>query len=181
MTEREALKGRRPRWRTIIRPEAENVLLHTPELPEGYQSKPSFVVRLARVDGRDAEHPDLVAANKRLTEEAWTVDTANEESVAFRMRLPSLALEVVKKYTPEMAAPICGIEPERIRELGITLGKANAMIVFWGMGISQHVHGTDNARSVISLCLMTGNVGRPGTGLHPLMGRTTCRARATRA
>jgi formate dehydrogenase major subunit len=79
--------------------------------------------------------------------------------------------EVVKKYTPEMAAPICGIEPERIRELGRTIGAAKAMIVFWGMGISQHVHGTDNARSVISLCLMTGNVGRPGTGLHPLRGQ----------
>ena len=45
------------------------------------------------------------------------------------------------------------------------------MIVFWGMGISQHVHGTDNARSLINLCLLTGNVGRPGTGLHPLRGQ----------
>jgi formate dehydrogenase major subunit len=79
--------------------------------------------------------------------------------------------EVVARYTPEVAAPICGIEPERIRELGRAIGKANAMIVFWGMGISQHVHGTDNARSLISLCLLTGNVGRPGTGLHPLRGQ----------
>ena len=45
------------------------------------------------------------------------------------------------------------------------------MIVFWGMGISQHVHGTDNARCLINLCLLTGNVGRPGTGLHPLRGQ----------
>jgi formate dehydrogenase major subunit len=79
--------------------------------------------------------------------------------------------ELVARYTPEVAAPICGIEPERIRELAIAIGKANAMLVFWGMGISQHVHGTDNARSVISLCLLTGNVGRPGTGLHPLRGQ----------
>lgn len=79
--------------------------------------------------------------------------------------------EVVARYTPEVAAPICGVEPERIRELAIAIGKANAMLVFWGMGISQHVHGTDNARSVISLCLLTGNVGRPGTGLHPLRGQ----------
>ncbi len=79
--------------------------------------------------------------------------------------------EVVARYTPEVAAPICGIEAERIRELGIAIGKANAMLVFWGMGISQHVHGTDNARSLISLCLLTGNVGRPGTGLHPLRGQ----------
>ncbi len=45
------------------------------------------------------------------------------------------------------------------------------MIVFWGMGISQHTHGTDNARCLISLCLMTGNVGKPGSGLHPLRGQ----------
>ena len=45
------------------------------------------------------------------------------------------------------------------------------MLVFWGMGISQHTHGTDNARCLIALCLLTGNVGRPGTGLHPLRGQ----------
>ncbi|MCP4038936.1 MAG: molybdopterin-dependent oxidoreductase, partial [bacterium] len=70
--------------------------------------------------------------------------------------------ETVAKYTPEMAAPICGIEAQKIRELAITMGKAKSLLVFWGMGISQHLHGTDNARSLISLCLMTGNVGRPG-------------------
>ena len=43
--------------------------------------------------------------------------------------------------------------------------------MFWGMGISQHVHGTDNSRSLISLCLLTGNVGKPGAGLHPLRGQ----------
>ena len=44
-------------------------------------------------------------------------------------------------------------------------------MIFWGMGISQHVHGTDNARCLISLVLMCGHVGRPGTGLHPLRGQ----------
>ncbi len=79
--------------------------------------------------------------------------------------------EVVERYTPEVAAPICGVEPDRIREIARTIGNARAMIVFWGMGISQHIHGTDNARSLINLCLLTGNVGRPGTGLHPLRGQ----------
>ena len=46
-----------------------------------------------------------------------------------------------------------------------------ASIIFWGMGISQHVHGTDNARCLIALSLITGQVGRPGTGLHPLRGQ----------
>ncbi len=79
--------------------------------------------------------------------------------------------EVVARYPPEIAAPICGIDAGKIREIARTIGKAKAMIVFWGMGISQHVHGTDNARSLINLCLLTGNVGRPGTGLHPLRGQ----------
>ncbi len=49
--------------------------------------------------------------------------------------------------------------------------KAERAIIFWGMGISQHVHGTDNARCIISLALMTGQIGRRGTGLHPLRGQ----------
>ena len=47
----------------------------------------------------------------------------------------------------------------------------SAAIIFWGMGISQHTHGTDNARCLIALALITGQVGRPGTGLHPLRGQ----------
>ena len=44
-------------------------------------------------------------------------------------------------------------------------------MILWGMGISQHVHGTDNARCLIALTMLTGQVGRPGTGLHPLRGQ----------
>ena len=44
-------------------------------------------------------------------------------------------------------------------------------MILWGMGICQHVHGTDNARCLIALALMTGQIGRPGTGLHPLRGQ----------
>jgi formate dehydrogenase major subunit len=44
-------------------------------------------------------------------------------------------------------------------------------MIFWGMGISQHVHGTDNARCLIDLALISGQIGRPGTGLHPLRGQ----------
>jgi formate dehydrogenase major subunit len=79
--------------------------------------------------------------------------------------------EVIARYPPEVASKICGVEPERIRRVAKAIGGAKAMLIFWGMGISQHVHGTDNARSLISLCLMTGNMGRPGTGLHPLRGQ----------
>ena len=78
---------------------------------------------------------------------------------------------VMSGYSPEQVSEICGCAPSQIREIARTIGNAKAMIVFWGMGIAQHTVGTDNARALISLCLMTGNVGRPGTGLHPLRGQ----------
>jgi formate dehydrogenase major subunit len=77
----------------------------------------------------------------------------------------------VAEYTPDKVAPITGIDAETIREVARLYAKANAAIIFWGMGISQHVHGTDNARCLISLALLTGQIGRPGTGLHPLRGQ----------
>jgi len=79
--------------------------------------------------------------------------------------------EHLKEFSPEKMAPICGIPAETIREVARIYAKAKASIIFWGMGISQHIHGTDNSRALISLCLMTGQIGRPGTGLHPLRGQ----------
>src|SRR5205085_1693332 len=79
--------------------------------------------------------------------------------------------EKIKEFTPEKMAPICGIEAETLREVARTYARSQASIIFWGMGISQHVHGTDNARCLIALALITGQVGRPGTGLHPLRGQ----------
>ncbi len=75
------------------------------------------------------------------------------------------------RFTPEAMAPICGIEPDLIREVARTYARARAAIIFWGMGVSQHTHGTDNARCLISLALMCGQTGRNGTGLHPLRGQ----------
>ena len=77
----------------------------------------------------------------------------------------------LKDFTPEAMEKISGIEPEQIRRVARTFANANAGIIFWGMGVSQHIHGTDNSRCLISLALMTGNVGKPGAGLHPLRGQ----------
>jgi formate dehydrogenase major subunit len=66
---------------------------------------------------------------------------------------------------------ICGIPAETIKEVARLYATAESAIIFWGMGISQHVHGTDNARCLIALALTTGQIGRPGTGLHPLRGQ----------
>ena len=77
----------------------------------------------------------------------------------------------LKDFSPEEMAPICGIEPDVLRQVARLYAGAEAAIIFWGMGISQHIHGTDNARCLISLALMSGQVGRPGSGLHPLRGQ----------
>jgi formate dehydrogenase major subunit len=74
-------------------------------------------------------------------------------------------------YTPEKMEPECGIEAETIRIVARLYARSEASIIFWGMGISQSIHGTNNARCLIALALTTGQVGRPGTGLHPLRGQ----------
>ena len=79
--------------------------------------------------------------------------------------------ECVKEYSPEKVAPICGIAATTIREVARLYATSNGSMIFWGMGISQHIHGTDNARCLIALALLTGQIGRPGTGLHPLRGQ----------
>ncbi|WP_300301768.1 formate dehydrogenase subunit alpha [Ferrovibrio sp.] len=79
--------------------------------------------------------------------------------------------QAVKDATPEAMTPLCGIAPDIIRAVARLYATSKASLIFWGMGISQHVHGTDNARCLIALSLITGQVGRPGTGLHPLRGQ----------
>src|SRR5437870_2397823 len=68
-------------------------------------------------------------------------------------------------------APVCGVPAQTIREVARLYATSKGSMILWGMGISQHVHGTDNARCLIALTLMTGQIGRPGTGLHPLRGQ----------
>jgi len=77
----------------------------------------------------------------------------------------------VAGYSPEAMAPVCGIDADTIRYVARLYASSKASMILWGMGISQHVHGTDNARCLIALALMTGQIGRPGTGLHPLRGQ----------
>ncbi len=77
----------------------------------------------------------------------------------------------VAEFSPERMAPICGIDAPTLREVARMYATSKGSMILWGMGISQHVHGTDNARCLIALAMMTGQIGRPGTGLHPLRGQ----------
>jgi formate dehydrogenase major subunit len=79
--------------------------------------------------------------------------------------------EKIAEFPPEKMAEVCGIPAEILKDVARLYATAKASLIFWGMGISQHVHGTDNARCLIALALVTGQIGRPGTGLHPLRGQ----------
>ena len=80
--------------------------------------------------------------------------------------------EHLKGFEPERMAPLCGVDAGDDPRGGAQPSpRARAAMIFWGMGISQHIHGTDNSRCLISLALLCGHVGRPGTGLHPLRGQ----------
>ena len=102
-----------------------------------------------------------------ITEDLVDHDFINARTEGF----PELRELVLRDFSPEQTEPMCGVAAEEIRQIARTIGRAGSMLVFWGMGIAQHTTGTDNARCLISLCLMTGNMGRPGTGLHPLRGQ----------
>ncbi|MEO1001207.1 MAG: molybdopterin-dependent oxidoreductase, partial [Pseudomonadota bacterium] len=79
--------------------------------------------------------------------------------------------EHIRAFPPEKMSELCGVPAETLRDVARTFAGARSAMIFWGMGVSQHIHGTDNARCLISLALLCGHVGRPGTGLHPLRGQ----------
>ena len=100
-----------------------------------------------------------------------TEGLVDEQFVQSRTSGYDALAENVKKFSPEKMAPICGIPADTIREVARKYATSAASIILWGMGISQHVHGTDNARCLIALALSTGQIGKPGSGLHPLRGQ----------
>ncbi|NMG27576.1 formate dehydrogenase subunit alpha [Aromatoleum evansii] len=103
-----------------------------------------------------------VIIEEGLTDEAF-IAARTEGFDAFR----AAALQ----FSPERVESITGIPAQTAREVARLYAKGPNSIIFWGMGVSQHTHGTDNSRCLIALALMTGQIGRRGTGLHPLRGQ----------
>ena len=100
-----------------------------------------------------------------------TEGLADESFIKNRAKDYEPLREQVMQCPPEKMEEICGIPADEIRRAARLFGGSRRAMIFWGMGISQHIHGTDNARCLIALSLLTGNIGRPGCGLHPLRGQ----------
>ena len=129
---------------------------------------------------RIADHADIYCQVKPGTDVAFFNGVLHEviaaglvdrEYVALRTTGFAELEAVVKGYPAERAAQICGVDADVIREVARLWGEAGAGVIYWGMGMSQHTTGTDNCRCLIALCAITGNVGKPGAGLHPLRGQ----------
>ena len=127
-----------------------------------------------------ADHADIFCQIKPGTDVAFyngvmheviRLGLTDDEFIRSRTTNFEALAETVKNYPPERAAQITGVDAAVIRRAARAWGEAGAGVIFWGMGISQHTTGTDNARCLIAMCAITGNVGRPGSGLHPLRGQ----------
>jgi formate dehydrogenase major subunit len=127
-----------------------------------------------------SDHADLFCQIKPGTDVAFYNGVMHEvirlgltdaEFIEHRTTNYEALARTVADYPPERAAQITGLDPALIRRVARAWGEARAGIIFWGMGISQHTTGTDNARCLIAMCAITGNVGKQGAGLHPLRGQ----------
>ena len=116
--------------------------------------------------------PDTdVALLNALLHVIFEENLVNTAFVAERVDQVAAVREAVQGFSPEAMAPICGIDAPTIREVARAYASAERAMILWGMGVSQHIHGTDNVRCLIALAAVTGQIGRPGTGLHPLRGQ----------
>ncbi|MBE9469888.1 MAG: formate dehydrogenase subunit alpha [Chloroflexi bacterium] len=79
--------------------------------------------------------------------------------------------QLVEKYSPEAVETITGVPQSDLEAAAHLFGEAKSACVLYGMGITQHITGTDNVKSVANLLLLTGNMGREGTGFSPLRGQ----------
>jgi formate dehydrogenase major subunit len=127
-----------------------------------------------------AEHADIycqlkpgtdVAFYNAIMHEVIRLGLTDSDFIANRTSNYDALARTVADYPPERGEQITGVPADVIRRVARIWGEAKAGIIFWGMGISQHTTGTDNARCLIAMCSITGNVGRPGSGLHPLRGQ----------
>jgi formate dehydrogenase major subunit len=127
-----------------------------------------------------ADHADIYCQLKPGTDVAFyngvmheviRLGLTDEEFIAGRTSNYPALKAVVADYPPERAEQITGVPADVIRRVARVWGSARSGVIFWGMGISQHTTGTDNARCLIALCAITGNIGKPGAGLHPLRGQ----------
>jgi formate dehydrogenase alpha subunit len=105
-------------------------------------------------------------ANVILTEKLY-----NETFIRERTENFEAFARAMQVFTPEYAERITGVPRDDIVKAARMYATAKRAMIFWALGIPEHTHGTENAMSLIHLALLTGHIGKPGTGLNPLRGQ----------
>ena len=103
-----------------------------------------------------------VIAREGLVDEAF-MQARTQDGEAF--------LEHVKQFTPQWAESICEVPAADIETAALAYGRAERGAIFYTLGITEHITGVDNVMCLSNLALMTGNVGKPGTGINPMRGQ----------
>ncbi|MCL5986102.1 MAG: formate dehydrogenase subunit alpha [Actinobacteria bacterium] len=98
-------------------------------------------------------------------------DLLDKQFIESRTENIEEARSVIKQYTPELVEKITGVPAPDIIEAAMTYAKAQNASIVYSMGITQHTTGTDNVLALANLAMLTGNIGRKGTGVNPLRGQ----------
>ncbi|MCL4464499.1 MAG: formate dehydrogenase subunit alpha [Chloroflexi bacterium] len=103
-----------------------------------------------------------------LDEDLWDRDFVSARTENFEMWRASLT-----SYTPDRVSSITGVPVEHLRQAARWYAQPPrpGSCILWGMGISQHTTGVKNAHALVNLALLTGQIGKPGSGLSPLRGQ----------
>ena len=86
--------------------------------------------------------------------------------------------DFIKEFTPDKVASICGVEADLIRQAARLYATTNPSICFHGLGVTEHIQGTEGVMCLVNLALLTGNLGKPGTGINPLRGQNNVQGAA---
>ena len=108
------------------------------------------------------------------------VEEGLADPVALQERVRDFApfREFIREWTPERAATICGVDPARIRAAARLYAEARPTMAFHGLGMTEHVQGTEGVMALVNLALLTGNFGKPGAGVNPLRGQNNVQGSA---
>jgi anaerobic selenocysteine-containing dehydrogenase len=85
----------------------------------------------------------------------------------------------LKEFTPEWASEICEVPAVDIETAGKLYGSAKLGAIYYTLGITEHICGVDNVQSLCNLALLTGNLGKEGTGINPMRGQNNIKALET--
>jgi formate dehydrogenase major subunit len=158
-----------------------------------HEQHPVLARRILRAKDKGAT---LIVADPRNTPTAWSADfhlqhlpgsdvalinammnviisegLTDDEFITKRTGGYEKLKRVVEKYTPEKVEKIVGVSSGKIREAARAYGQAETATIIYSMGITQHTTGTDNVASLANLAMITGNLGKPGSGVNPLRGQ----------